>query len=467
MSEQAATDAKEAVKVKINVQLSKDKFEAYITLTADDSGTPLSSDFILEMLDCNLVSEGIDQDKVAMLAQNPVFGEQITIARGVDSIQGDDAVIKYLFKRSVDLAPKMKEDGTVDFKDLGLIQAVRKGDPLAVKTPRTDGTPGFNVCGKPIPPQPGRDYPLPVGRNVMVSDDKLTLFAEMDGQVVYHNDRVSVLNTYNVDGDVSNATGNIDFNGNVVIKGTVQAGFKIRATGNVEVGGVVEAAEIDAGGDILIRSGFNGGVAGKLKAEGTIMSKFIQAGTVLAGEKVETNYIYNSNVRSKNTVNVIGKGIIVGGSVAARKRIDANIIGNENATKTLVEAGADPEAVQRRRDVETELETIEKNMRSLTEAVTLLSQMKDSGRLPEEKLDQLTKTEEMLEKLKDDNQRLMSEKESLDQRLENIGKGYIGVRGIAYPGVTIKMGPEVMQLKGKYQRTLFMRTDDDIRTGPL
>ena len=66
--------------------------------------------------------------------------------------------------------------------------------------------------------------------------------------------------------NVDNSTGNLRFNGDVVVKGFVQEGFEIHSTGNVRIEGSVEGASIYADGSILLVNGINGMGRGILQA---------------------------------------------------------------------------------------------------------------------------------------------------------------------------------------------------------
>ena len=71
-------------------------------------------------------------------------------------------------------------------------------------------------------------------------------------------DKIFVSDVYDVPDDVDNSTGDIEFNGSVVVHGNVRTGFCIKCGGNIEVYGVVEGADLDAGGDIILHRGVQG-----------------------------------------------------------------------------------------------------------------------------------------------------------------------------------------------------------------
>ncbi len=449
------------------IKFYNSKLEAVMLLKSDPMGAPLTLAYLQSVLAKHSIINGVDQVALTRLAEQPDFSTPITIAKGTKSVTGDDAKLEYQFNLHKNLTLNLNPDGTVDFKNLGLIQTVSKGDVLVVKTPATHGMPGVDVCGQTIVPKAGKDIAIPTGRNVVLSPDKLQLFADVDGQVDYVNDRVSVFDTYRVDGDVSVATGNIEFNGNVFVKGNIQTGFYVKASGNVEVNGAVEMATVLAGGDIIIRNGFNGGAKGLLRADGNITSKFIQAGSVVVGGKLETTYIYNSSVRSGDTIHVVGKGVVVGGRLTARTRIDANVLGNDSLTTTIVEVGSDPDTLKRYREIPDELAANEKTMKSVEMAIDLLGQLQALGRLTPEKEVQLEKSKATLAQLISIQAQLTAEKESIDERVASFGKGFVAIHGVAHPGVQIVMGSEQMNLKSRYEHTMFSRQDGYIRSGPL
>ena len=53
------------------------------------------------------------------------------------------------------------------------------------------------------------------------------------------------------------ATGNIDFLGSVIVLKR-KSGFTIKASGDIEINGIVEAAKIEAGGNITVKRGIQG-----------------------------------------------------------------------------------------------------------------------------------------------------------------------------------------------------------------
>lgn len=72
-------------------------------------------------------------------------------------------------------------------------------------------------------------------------------------------------------------SGNIKFVGSVIIKGSVDDGFDVRATGAIDIGGSVGKCTIESeNGDIVIHQGVFGKNEGYIKAGKSLWCKFVQ-----------------------------------------------------------------------------------------------------------------------------------------------------------------------------------------------
>jgi uncharacterized protein (DUF342 family) len=373
-----------------------------------------------------------------------------------------------MFQSEKDHRPKEREDGTLDYKDLGIVQNVLKGQVLCVKTPAGPGEAGFTVRGAAIPARPGRDCPLPMGKNTEASADQLQLLASCDGQVDVVSGKVQVLNTFTVKGDVGSATGNIDFVGNVVINGNVLTGFRVQASGNITVNGCVEDAEVIAGGNVILKEGLNGGERGFVRAGGYLKAKYIQSGKVQAAGEVETTFIQHSTVQSGSSINLVGgRAVLAGGRAVARDVINAVFVGGKNsAVPTILEVGNDPATVNRYKDLQAEMKTNQSQAASLTQAINLLEEYERASRLDAEKAAALSEARAVVSHLTVRYQEMEMEMTRLREELSTIGYGTVHVKRSAYPGVRIVIGPEQVYLEQQYDYCTFTRGNDGITFAP-
>ena len=176
------------------------------------------------------------------------------MAVGQQPRHGTDAYIEYYFNTDLSARPTLKEDGSVDFFHLNTISHCHEGDVLAKLFPEDPGDVGYNIMGEKIKPREVKKKKLKFGRNISVSEDKLSMISDVDGHVTLVDDKVFVSDILTVE-NVDSSTGNIEYDGNVQVNGNVCANFSVKAKGNIEVSGVVEGAQVEAGGDIIIEIG--------------------------------------------------------------------------------------------------------------------------------------------------------------------------------------------------------------------
>ena len=191
------------------------------------------------------------------------------------------------------------EDGRVDFKEHNLIQNVVEGQPLAQKMLAEQGKAGKTVLGRYLEAKNGKDINLPLGKNVIVDSDGRTILAATNGQVLLIGDKINVEPVMQIAGNVSIKTGNITFLGTVIVKGNVDDGFSIKASGNIEVYGTVGKSILEADGDIVVSQGILGRDEGYVRAGRSLWAKFIQNTKVDVEEYIiVAEGIVNSHVTS-------------------------------------------------------------------------------------------------------------------------------------------------------------------------
>jgi len=435
----------------------------------ENGGNPMSYESLKIFLARNRIVFGIDEGTLRMLGTQPIYDTDLVIARGVQSEDGTDARLNYHIETDRQLRPKEKEDGSVDFKDLGAIQEVTQGQLLCEKIPATPGKDGTNVSGRNIPCVSGRDVSLPEGQNTVASEDKLKLYAGVDGHISVMAGKVNVLNTFTVRGDVSVETGNIDFSGNVIVRGDVASGFSIRADGDVSVDGVVEAAKITAGGALVIRGGFLGGDSGTLDIAGSAACRFIESGQVNVRGDLETTYIMNAAVKCGGTVNLTGKGLIRGGYISARTSVTANYLGSPRASSanTVIEIGNDTQLLERYEQLKAEIGAEEVNIRRFEAMVGPMEKAQEKGYLAPDKAEQLEQAKKFLEAAAPAQEAKREMLAVLEGHVERLGRGSVNVRKTAYTGLKLVIGDETIILQSDHERVSFYNGQEGITFVPL
>ena len=469
----------------LTVDIADQEMKAYLyAQPPGPGGCDLSAETILSFLRNNRVVYGVDEDRVREFADRPVYKEMVLVGEGTKPVNGADAYMQYNFE--VDQSKvRLKEgsNGRVDFKDLNIIQNVVESQPLARKVSAERGMTGKTVTGKILPAKNGKDIPLPLGKNVHVLDDQSTIVADMNGQVVIVSGKVNVEPVYTVQGDVNLRTGNIIFLGTVIITGSVEDGFSVKAAGNIEVHGTVGKAELDAEGDIIVHQGIAGKSSGSIRAGRSIWARFIENAHVEAGALVVvSDGIINSQVDANKKIICQGKRAhIVGGQLRAAEEINAKILGSPvSGTETICEVGFDPKSKEklealtdRKTGIEKQMEEIELNLQ------TLVNIKKQRKSLPEDKEAFLLELVERRQTTVVDLAKINKEMETIQNYLNGLKtRGRVSASAKVYPGVRIVIRDLKEDVKNEYRAVTFVlennlirvtkyeETDEDLKRGP-
>ncbi len=456
------------IDVTVNVMVSPDKMKAFISFNPPDNGRTMTLEEVLDALNKNGVIYGIDRTNLETIVKYPVYNEMICIAEGSQPVNGHNGKLQFCFDTNRESKPTILDDGRVDFRELNLIQSTEKGQVLCSLVPPVHGTPGKTVLGTDIPALDGKPVPLPKGRNVIVSEDGISLLANISGQISYIDGKISVFATYEVQADVDNSTGNINFIGNVSIRGNVLSGFVVEAGGNVEVLGVVEGAIIKAGGDIILRRGMQGMGKGVLTSGGDIIARYIENSNVETRNDIKAEAIMHSNIKCGNKLELSGrKGLLVGGSCKVGKEISAKVIGSHLATVTDIEVGVDPTIRERYKAVKEEIIQLETDLRKAEQAITILKKLEMVNALTPEKQEMMVKSVRTKVFFTNRLVELKEELVILDSKLQQDAYGKIRCYNFIYPGTKVAIGSCMMYVKENLQYCTLYRDGADIRVGAI
>lgn len=411
------------------------------------------------------IKYGVQEDVIDDFLNNRTYCSNLILAKGTMPVEGKNAVINYKFRTGTSSKPKINDDGTVDFHQLDMINHVNKGDILAVLEPADQGTPGIDVYGNTIRPKKVIKKILKHGINIHLSEDGTIMYADVSGHVSLTDDRVFVSDTFEVP-DVNAATGDITYEGNVVVKGNVLTGFSIRAKGDIIVNGVVEGATLVAEGQIILKRGIQGMNRGILDAKGNIVAKFIENSEVRSGGIITTEAIMHSNVSAKGEIIVGGKkGLITGGEIKSGSSITVKTVGSAMGTHTLLEVGIDPSIMDEFRDLEKSITDMQTEKEKMIQILVLFRKKVEAG-------EQLTPDKAQYLRTANQNNILLETKireatsryESLSEEVNNYQSGRIRIENVAYPGVKIVISNVTFYIRQDTHHCQFIRDKADIKS---
>lgn len=449
--------------------VSPDKMQAYARFyPPSENGERMTLGEFLGDLVHKSIRFGILEDELASFFANPRYCTDIKVAEGKMPRHGTDAKIEYYFETDLSTKPTLKEDGSVDFFNLNTVSHCKEGDVLARLFPEDAGDPGRSIYDEEIKPREVKQEKLKFGKNVILSENKLELTAAADGHVTLVNGTVSVSNILQVD-NVDMSTGNINYDGSVVVKGNVLANFSVKAKGNIEVAGVVEGAWMEAGGDIIIVRGMNGMARGILKAEGNVIAKFIENAKVRAGGYISTESILHSEVVAGTDVQVTGKrGFITGGKVSAMDLVQVKTLGSAMGADTVVEVGATREIRQQMMQLQQQMLECKRIIDSIQPVLNVMAQKLSQGtRFKPEQLKNIREMVDADKKKKQELRECAQKMDALQEILNKSDKARIEVTDRVYAGTKICVADAYMIVKDVQHYCRFIKSQGEVKVAAL
>ncbi|HEY3315701.1 MAG TPA: FapA family protein [Bacillota bacterium] len=455
---------------KAEVAVSRDKMRAELIIHPPSGGRKVSFDDAMRLLAEAGVRAGVKEDAVKQAINLDSPRRPIIVAEGRPPKNGENGRIEYgLMADRQAGRPAEMEDGRVDFYNLSMVENVVTGQVLATRFPPTEGEAGQTITGEPIKAKPGRPVSILAGTNTELVENGNKVVATQNGQVVLaQNGRLSVFPIYEVKGDVDFSTGNIDFVGSVVIRGSVAAGFSVKSGNDVTIEGHVDSAVIEAGRNVVVKGGIQGRGKGRITAGGTVSVKFIESAEVTAGGDVQAGEaIMHSSISARRRVVVGGKkGLIVGGSIKALEEVAAKVIGSTFATSTDLEVGVDPILYQELVATHNVLKDTETDLVRTQQAIKMLKDMQEKAELPTDKRALLLKLTRNQFQLTGRREELQNRKYEIEKSLEQRQRGRVRALEVIYPGVRVTIGHATMLVTDPVVRcSLYLAEHGEIAIG--
>ncbi|MDZ7641365.1 MAG: FapA family protein [Desulfurivibrio sp.] len=424
------------------LKVSKDRLLAVVVAGEEDVAVDLDREELQQLL----AAEGI---VYGVLPEPAVRSDgALCVARGLAPQQGEDARVKMLVRASMVRAPKVKDPqrDKVDFRELGSIVNVRKGQQLLEIVPPTAGTPGKNVFGEEVPPKPGKDRKLKLGSGVVASDDERRVFAEVDGKFVMVDGKPAVYDEHVIAGDLDMSVGNIAFGGKkLIIQGEVPAGFIIKCRGDVVIAKGVHNSQVMAGGNLRVE----GSVLGDetvLRAQGEVDISFMENGPcVEAGGKL---LVHESAIQCQGLVGGPfdvrgdGDGVVVGGKYIIGGSVYVGDLGTDAEVQTTIHVGVVPSLQNRKQQVDDELRLWAERLNEIIKNISTLEKMqKEQGKnFPEKRAAMLSKYKTAMPKAMERVNELTEQAKEMERELEQMVTESVFVYGTIYPGAVINIG---------------------------
>ncbi len=335
--------AQHSARAELQVIVAKDALTADLSIPHN----VCAEQFCVDGLTAALRSAGVEitdavTARLAELVADPPAcdaSHRVTVAQAIQPEHGADGRVEWLIEE--EHKPHIKPDGSISFYEQSAYTMVSAGQVIARIVPPEPGRPGRNVLGEPIPAKDGQPADVKLDETIIIND-QAELVAQLDGVFMRERGRPTIRQILEVSGYVDFSTGNIDFHGDVVVRKGVRDLFKVRATGRIEVRGLVEAATLDCDGDLVLAGGVAGREHALIRSQSNIIARYLNGTRIeVQGDLLFEKEMIGCDALVRGRV-VSQQGSIIGGTLAGAKGMEIAVLGSPAGVETTIQLGSLP-----------------------------------------------------------------------------------------------------------------------------
>ncbi|CAN2039695.1 putative DUF342 domain-containing protein [Candidatus Magnetomoraceae bacterium gMMP-15] len=343
------------------------------------------------------------------------------IAKGKTSSPPVHNKIKYYFDTDPLNINLIKSGSAFEFAENKEISSIKKGDLVAEKIPGVKGKAGISIFGELIEAEKPLNVKISCGKGAKLSTDKNQAVAAIDGiPYISFQNKIYVLPKEEIRGDISIKTGDVYFDGELNVLGTVGTGFKVRA-GRL-VSREIMKAKISTDSDIVVSGGIIGAT---IKTNGNVKARFIKGAKIEAlGDVVVQREVIDSNIESGGEC-IIQKGMILSSQILAYNGLSSEQVGSNSSPPCTLTVGINTIIKKRSEELSWKISEKEKKIKKLSEPMSEINF-------------QLEQIESKIKELNKIKKRALALKPALREKIQSI-----------------KIGGELSQL----QKTEFKKTE--------
>ena len=454
----------------IVVTVTTDFRDAFLSIYPPvNGGKKMTYDDVMDALTAKGVRYGIKHEDIRRMIDDDEYDSQIVAAHMKAPVDGIDGKVRLLYSTEVDLKPKSSDSegddgGIVDLKDLGYVRIVDEGTVIAEMTPPTEGIPGIDVRGVEIRQTKGRKVDYKLGENTVLSEDGTKVIAAQTGHLVYEKGGFAVKTTLVIPRNVDSSIGNINFLGDVVVKGEVCEGFKISSGKSVVVTGNVNGAVIEAGEEVVSKRGI---INSTITAHKNITALFCEFSKLTCDGDLSSQSFLNCEVYCAGVMTA-GKRLI-GGKYICLHNLEAGSIGNSSYIPTDVILGDNAILSEDKKELERQIASADSDIAKCTQVIDFLSgKKKELKRLSDENEELLGKMLKSRIQLQHTKKQVTKQIAEIDKKLENIQYYQVECRGTIFPGSRIVINDKSISVTREERRVrVSIDESGDIKLAPF
>ncbi len=449
--------------------MDADEMHATLSIAAPYAGAHMPiSDLLTQAKHAGIV-RGLSKKRMQILlaeSKQKSSGEIVenVIAKGLPVKHGKNSRIAPLVSNALEriLRPQSVEGKKVDMRNLGEIICVKADTPISRRLPPTMGRNGYTVTGTPLDSEPGQWVSFKPGAGTKISDaDENLLLAEINGMPKFKNEQMWVDDTFICKG-CNVGTGNINYDGAVLVNGDVTEKMKIVATGDVTINGFVDSATIQAGGDIIITEGAMGKVTEDSHDFGTSL---IAQGSVHVQHGQGLDIMCNGNVtigRQLAYSRIVCRGSVIAGPI---EKPNGNLFSCEIQSQDAVRAGTLGAVsgsaltidfssgfnmlVEKKEQLDEMLQQLQRNFKRHEDKISFFKSRKIPSELSEKVLEAINLYNDEKHLMEWLEEKTLQVKKAKEQYTEEIG---LFASQRLYPGVVVKLNNRTWKAEREYPK---------------
>lgn len=321
----------------IYITIEQDRSRAFVALSGKLAPALVTSDLVSDF--ARRAGVAFDKD-VAMkinglvvdYAANPrAMKAEISTARPPG--EPVDAALAWLPTHDPNQPEEIDPSGCSDHYAGRRLVIVRPGEVVAKMLRAADGVDGRDVTGRVLKPRAPKACTMKLGRGLTL-DAEGRVLADFAGVIEIENSTAKVTEHMHVAGDVDFNTGHIDFTGAVSVSGGVKPGFNVKATGDLQIGGLVEDATTICAGSLDCRRGMTAKARGEMTVGRDAQAVFLNCmHGVVGGNLTVHREIMNCDLEVRGDL-TSPRAVMLGGTIKVLGCAELSELGSDKWRET-------------------------------------------------------------------------------------------------------------------------------------
>jgi len=336
--------------------VSNDRLKLFLDVTLRGEAKAVTRTGLLNCLaihiDTSRIISGVLEDIVRSFSENATEVRERKIVSGIPATAGSPERLELLVKSYSPLnRVRIDPKSVITNVSSRLFDNIHEGQVIGRLYTPGDGKDGYDVCGVVIPGRPGDNLALVLDPSIELVDpdergvNYKNLVALETGYLAEHDGRLAIRTQFSIYEDLDYQYGNLDFIGEIHLKGDVMPGFNVKAKRGITIDGSVRGGSLIASeGHINVSGYIYGGPNSMILAGKSLTAWVVQEvnteiiGDIFIGKEAQSSYLRTAGAL------FMPNGAMIGGEAFAVRGVEVRVIGSASGIATRVTLASDVEA---------------------------------------------------------------------------------------------------------------------------